>query len=487
MRLVSYGAAILLLTLPATSLFASRECRPSPATGFEYPAGRTELFRQVETFIKMPSIESELSTVHAIIVPHAPYVYVGTIMGAGYSQLIGRGYDRIIILGCDASAETPAMFIGSNFATPLGQLRSDDSLAVEIMSNCNVEFSVISPDKALPSSIEEQLPFIQYLYGERPILAIGLSDQSPLDAIEIGSSIAQVLAGSSPSRTLIIGVANLSEYFSSEIGEGIDRTLIERMSDFDFEVFVADSELGRIQSSSPAVILATLKAAHDLGSNHFQLLRYATSSSLIGDHYPSVGFLAGAVGISKDSPKLADACIPYHDGECYLQLAREVIAVELGIPLSRERRPIQIRDASLDGIYLTIHLSGELRGSSTLLFPGTSISDAVRLAARTAAFSDPRFNPIASNELDDIRIAVHLLTNSRRVVAPEDFKVNENAVYIRKGNSSTMILSGDISPDLSNVEFLGRACIRAGLFSNCWRQGETTVIAFDVQYFEEER
>ncbi|GEM_PF-824621 len=480
--LVSYGAAISLLTTPAVGLSQTRDARPLCCVGNHYPALQSDLFSQVETFIKLSPPRTELSKLQAIIVPNAPFVYVGPILGSAYSNLANRSYDRIVILGHDPSATAPALYIGTKFSTPLGQLSSDDTFAKQIIERCKVQFEIVGAEYPLPASIEPQLPFIKYLYGEKPIVAIGLGVQSVLDAKEIGRALSEL---ASDGKTLFVGVTNLSELYDSGSCEGMDRQLIAKLRCFEIDKLAEDFEQGRIQVQSPAVIISLLRAVRGGGADFVDILRYSNSGGIIGDHQSAVGYLAAAIGNSK-SPNVKKAvCTPF-DGSSLVELARQSIAEGLGFP-RRETKCPENKDMTIDGLYITLEMEGKLRGASSLLFPNQPISEAVSMTAKSAAFNDPRFNPLSVEEARDLEITIYLLSNARRIESPSDFDARKDAIFISRGSYSTLLFPGELNPLLNNEDLLGRACIKAGMLSNCWRQNETSVWTFDVHLLKGNR
>ncbi|MCK5832190.1 AmmeMemoRadiSam system protein B [bacterium] len=483
-RLVSYGVAVFLLTLPAKVAFSFENVRPCCCAGYQYPTQQSELYSQVEAFLKLYPTESQFSSIQAIIAPQAPYVYIGPILGAAYSNLINKNFDRIIILGYDPTAIVPTLYIGAKIATPLGQLRSDDVLASRLIDESNIKFEIVDAEYPLPGSIEAQLPFLQYLYGERPLLAIGLGGQTSQEAIKLGNSISEIVGDS---RTLIIGVSNLSQYYDSGSGEGMDRLLIDRLKGFELEKMGIEFEQGRIQAESPAVLIATLQIAQENEADYIEILRYANSAVLSGDQQSTVGYLTAAIGNKKPSTGEIE-CFSTDEEKYLLNLARMAIKDVLAIPREPEISQQKPTDnVHPDGIYLTIDYQGKIRGGCSLLFSGQPIDDLISSAAQSAAFNDPRFNPITFEELNDLNITLHMLFNARRINSPSNFDPNKDAIFISKGSYSALVFPGELNLLLKKEEILGRACINAGLLSNCWRQNETSVWSFDIQIVKEER
>ncbi|NLH83669.1 MAG: AmmeMemoRadiSam system protein A [Phyllobacteriaceae bacterium] len=99
-------------------------------------------------------------------------------------------------------------------------------------------------------------------------------------------------------------------------------------------------------------------------------------------------------------------------GATLLVLARGAIAEALGRPtgaappLGRSTP----RLAEPGAAFVTLTEGGELRGCIGSLAPRRALADDVVANARAAAFDDPRFPPLARDELDRIRVEVSVLS-----------------------------------------------------------------------------
>jgi AmmeMemoRadiSam system protein A len=101
-------------------------------------------------------------------------------------------------------------------------------------------------------------------------------------------------------------------------------------------------------------------------------------------------------------------------GDVLVGLARAAIAERFFGPAPR--RPF---DAPwLDeprAVFVTLEKHGELRGCVGQLEPRAPLSDAVKDAARAAAFDDSRFPPLRKEELPEVRIEVSVLSPLERL------------------------------------------------------------------------
>jgi hypothetical protein len=95
-------------------------------------------------------------------------------------------------------------------------------------------------------------------------------------------------------------------------------------------------------------------------------------------------------------------------GTALLQLARGAIAREFGQPAPAAADLPELHAPG--ATFVTLTQRGELRGCIGSLQAWRPLIDDVRDNARNAAFRDPRFSPLAADELPVTRVEVSLLT-----------------------------------------------------------------------------
>jgi MEMO1 family protein len=97
--------------------------RPAAFAGLFYPAQASILQQEINRYIAAAHIPS-LTQVHAVIVPHAGYVYSGPVAAYAYKLLAAQVVqpDRILLLGPSHRAWFTGVAIADvdGFETPLG-------------------------------------------------------------------------------------------------------------------------------------------------------------------------------------------------------------------------------------------------------------------------------------------------------------------------------------------------------------------------------
>jgi uncharacterized protein len=109
-------------------------------------------------------------------------------------------------------------------------------------------------------------------------------------------------------------------------------------------------------------------------------------------------------------------------GSALLVRARNAIAEDLGLPTEHEPTVDGLQEPG--AVFVTLTQGGDLRGCIGSLEAWRPLDVDVRSNARAAAFSDPRFPPLAEGELPRTRVEVSLLSPPSPIV----FKDEEDAI-----------------------------------------------------------
>lgn len=181
-------------------------------------------------------------------------------------------------------------------------------------------------------------------------------------------------------------------------------------------------------------------------------------------------------------------------GAFLVRLARSAIESQLGL----QRAPEPPRDSQLAairrGVFVTLYTyeSKELRGCMGIPIPQTNIIDDTIRAAKLAAFRDPRFPGLTSEEVGSVILEISLLTE------PELFKVEPRSLpeHIRIGIDGLIIEAdegaGLLLPQVpveygwTPEEFLMHLCLKAGLRVTDWLRKDVKIYRFAADIFAEE-
>ena len=181
------------------------------------------------------------------------------------------------------------------------------------------------------------------------------------------------------------------------------------------------------------------------------------------------------------------------DRQYLLKLARETIACRLQ---GEEPPPVNLdalpESLSRDGAcFVTLTKRGELRGCIGSLEARRPLVEDVRANAMAAAFHDPRFPPVRTEELDDLCVEVSVLSAPQPLSydGPDDLiaklRPGVDGVVIESGSNRATFLPQvwDKLPDPH--QFLGQLCRKAFLPTDAYRKPGLDVCVYQVEKFKE--
>jgi uncharacterized protein len=158
-----------------------------------------------------------------------------------------------------------------------------------------------------------------------------------------------------------------------------------------------------------------------------------------------------------------------------LKLARESLEASVkGRPLPHPEHPPELTKQR-QGCFVTLTLSGELRGCIGYLEGRNPLYEAIIDNAQNAALSDPRFPAVTPGELPRIRVEVSVLT----APVPLDFKdpqdllnklvPNEDGVILQKGLHQSTFLPQVWEQLPDKVQFLEHLSMKGGMPADGWK------------------
>jgi AmmeMemoRadiSam system protein A len=170
-----------------------------------------------------------------------------------------------------------------------------------------------------------------------------------------------------------------------------------------------------------------------------------------------------------------------------LTLARESIA-----SVFAGKRPELTGDAFDDdlrrraGAFVTLTQNEELRGCIGSIEPVAPLYLAVSQSAVNAAFRDPRFHPLRSDELAGIHVEISVMGPIGKVVEVEEIVVGRDGLIIRRGGYAGLLLP-QVATEYGwdRETFLQQTCYKAGLPRNSWREAGTSIEKFAAEVFGE--
>ena len=146
------------------------------------------------------------------------------------------------------------------------------------------------------------------------------------------------------------------------------------------------------------------------------------------------------------------------------------------------------------GAFISLYVKGELKGCIGYPRPIKSLWKTVIEVARSAAFEDPRFDPLQEKELKDLEIEISVLTEPEviKVKKPEDYpskiKIGKDGLMVKDEFGSGLLLPQVATEwGWDSKKFLDETCRKAGLSPDCWNNMKRNVYKFQAQVYREEK
>lgn len=171
-----------------------------------------------------------------------------------------------------------------------------------------------------------------------------------------------------------------------------------------------------------------------------------------------------------------------------LKLARKVLGNHfLKKDYTLDPLPAELKEKR--GVFVTLHKKGQLRGCIGYILPLKSIYDGVKENALNAAFHDPRFKPLAKEELSEIDLEISILTPPQKLdfLNPNELirklRPKIDGVILEKNGHQATFLP-QVWEDLSDpFDFLQQLSWKAGLSIDAWKTA--TIYTYQAEVFGE--
>ncbi len=268
-----------------------QEIRQPAVAGSFYPDQQKILASNINDLLSTASLElnqkihcSTHSAVwpvpKAIIVPHAGYVYSGSVAATAYTQLTTArdSIKRVVLLGPAHHVPVHGMALPGAwlFTTPLGNIQIDQTAvsAIENMSQVVVSSSAHAPEH----SLEVQLPFLQTVLDDFKLLPLAVGNTTAAEVAEV----LDVLWGGA--ETLVVISSDLSHFLPYLSAQKMDAETVQN-------ILQLQATLNHEQACGGTAVNGLLLAAkqHQLQPH---LLDLRNSGDTAGDKNRVVGYAA---------------------------------------------------------------------------------------------------------------------------------------------------------------------------------------------------
>lgn len=136
------------------------------------------------------------------------------------------------------------------------------------------------------------------------------------------------------------------------------------------------------------------------------------------------------------------------------------------------------------GAFVTLKRDGRLRGCIGNIVGNGPLVATIERMAGAAAFEDPRFPPLAADEIDDLHVEVSVMGPLTPCPDPGLIEIGRHGLYIRKAMHSGLLLPQvAMEWGWDRETFLDQTCVKAGLPKGTWRKSKTEIWWFEAVIF----
>jgi AmmeMemoRadiSam system protein B len=269
------------------------DVRPSPIAGAWYAGNSKKLAASVDEYLNAAQLPEINETIIAVIAPHAGHIYSGAVAAHAFAAIRDLTPDLVVVLSPFHNFETHSLLTTKHqaYSTPLGDIKVDRAALLDLQLNLDFPITAIANDKE--HSLEIELPFLQRaLKNEFTLLPIMIRAQEAEIVKKLGHALAQTIT---KKNALIVASTDLSHFYDQQTAKILDEEMLRRFESFNPDSIFEAEQTGKGFACGHAAVAAMLWAARELGANKVQILKYATSGDVTGDHSSVVGYGAAVV------------------------------------------------------------------------------------------------------------------------------------------------------------------------------------------------
>jgi len=274
---------------------------PAVAGAF-YPSQRLELEKQIaECFAKeagKPTLGNDGGLV-AVVSPHAGYFYSGWVAAFSYKE-IARSFKEppvFVIAGPNHTGQGSMLAVSlQDWQTPLGTAKNDVELAKAVQKHSRL-IDLDEMAHEYEHSVEVQIPFLQYIYGENVRIVPICMMMQDLDAAKDVAEAVLKAAAELKREILFIASSDFTHYESAKSAAAKDAAALVKLEALDAEGFNRVRALKNATICGYGPITAAIIYARLRGCTKGKVLRYASSGDVTGDFNQVVAYCSAAFRI----------------------------------------------------------------------------------------------------------------------------------------------------------------------------------------------
>ncbi len=452
-----------------------------------YPSDKAKLENNLTGMFASAEHKKIGTSVLAIIVPHAGYVFSGTIAASAYNQTNEQKiYENVFIITASHHEyfKGASIYSVGNCETPLGEVPVNLALAKELIDKHEI-FSYVPEAHYSEHSLEVQLPFIQHKFKKGyKIIPIVIGSQSKEDCNILASALLPYFND----KNLFIISSDFSHYPDYDDAVALDKQtakaiLANNTEQFTKLIFESGNKTVpglATRACGWSAILTLMYLTKSQADYKYTLIDYANSGeSIYGDKDRVVGYNAITVEMNHIKKSENSFSLEANDKKVLLELARTTIETYTSSNEVMELNPANYsKTLKTDcGAFVTLNKNHQLRGCIGRFDASEPLYLIVQQMAIAAATQDSRFLPVNKGELKDLEIEISVLSPMRKINSVDEIILGKHGIYIVKGSrNGTFLPQVATETGWTLEEFLGH-CSRdkAGLGWDGWKEADIYV------------
>jgi len=464
--------------------------RMPAVSGTFYPATAIQLKNEISELFKN-AVKSSETSMAALIVPHAGYVFSGGVAASAYARLDRKQqYENIFIIGRSHCKNFNGVSIYPNgyYSTPLGEVQINTATASQLMES----YDFIYYDKEADQnehSLEVQLPFLQYwMENDFRIVPIIIGSDNP----SLSKNLADALQPWFNGDNLFVISTDFSHYPAYETACKTDAETADAIVSNNGKLLRELCDKNKHSSEynlltglcGAAAVQTLLHLTENKQEIAFEKIDYQNSGDVpSGDKNRVVGYWAIAVNRKEVAIEINAS-----EKEQLLKLARESLLNHLN--KTDIKQPKQTFTGIFNeplGAFVSLKNGPHLRGCIGRFSPGKPLYQTIEDLSVLSATRDSRFQPVTPEEIDQLIIEISILTPLKKINSIHQILPGKHGIYIKKGTSSgTFLPQVATENQWTREEFLGR-CSRdkAGIGWDGWRNAELYI--YEAIVFSDKR
>lgn len=434
--------------------------------GEYYPKTKKELSKYIIDRLdsnQMMTIESDIM---GLILPGGKYEETTWMAVKALRIFKNKTYDAVIVLGKALYARYPfcSVYDGDAYSTPLGLANIDKELATEIVShNDFVRFSKEGhrvSESFNEKGIELQLPYIQFIAPQTPIVPIMIGETGPEQLDGLIKAIVHSV-NKLGKRVLITTLMNLQENSEIKSGREIDIPVIEDLSKFDYYKLMDKQKNEKWVSNTWAPTLVMMQALELLGASSVVPLQYAfniqspdweNKKDTIGNSYLTAVFLKSEGFVTDFIPKYKDDNLKELYHRARLGVERALVKDSI-TPIFFMTRPLSFEY----GCAITIKKDGKVLNSGQVMSSDYQLI--VQVEELSKFLMDVSNKKPDKEDIDSLQYDITVIGRLKRITPEDSIDVGNEGIMIMVSDHEFTLLPNDIKDkNISSTQYIEILC-----------------------------